>query len=138
MHGRAMPDGDIPLGSYSGVHWQAPQTQPGIPMAGLFLQHRLEKRMDRISIFFIKAQLILMLMLLVSSCSSQGGDTGDTEIPSISAERILIVYLTRTRNTKAIAEIIHAKVGGALVELELLNPYPEDYQETVAQVARGK
>lgn len=33
--------------------------------------------------------------------------------------RVLIVYLSRTNNTKAIAEIIHEKVGGKLVALEL-------------------
>lgn len=49
--------------------------------------------------------------------------------------KVLIVYLSRTNNTKAIAEIIHENVGGTLVALELVNPYPEDYKTTVAQVA---
>src|SRR3546814_13889047 len=43
--------------------------------------------------------------------------------------------LSRTNNTKAVAEIIHEKVGGDLVALELITPYPEDYQTTVDQVA---
>jgi Flavodoxins len=51
-------------------------------------------------------------------------------------EKILIVYLSRTNNTKAIAEIIHESVGGTLVALELETPYPENYKETVDQVAR--
>ena len=46
----------------------------------------------------------------------------------------LIVYLSRTNNTKAIAEIIHQKVGGTLVALELETPYPADYRATVQQV----
>jgi len=45
------------------------------------------------------------------------------------------VYLSRTNNTKAIAEIIHANVGGQLVALELEKPYPADYKTTVDQVA---
>jgi flavodoxin len=49
--------------------------------------------------------------------------------------KILIVYLSRTNNTKAIAEIIQRNVGGKLVALELQNPYPENYQATVQQVA---
>ena len=49
---------------------------------------------------------------------------------------MLIVYLSRTNNTKAVAEIIHRQVGGVLVALELENPYPENYQATVDQVAR--
>jgi flavodoxin len=44
------------------------------------------------------------------------------------------VYLSRTNNTKAIAEIIQRKMGGRLVALELENPYPSDYRATVEQV----
>lgn len=54
----------------------------------------------------------------------------------IAAEKILIVYLSRTSNTKALAEIIHKKVGGDLVAIELSSPYPDDYKTTVRQVAR--
>ena len=50
--------------------------------------------------------------------------------------KVLIVYLSRTNNTKAVAEIIHRQVGGTLVALELENPYPENYQAIVDQVAR--
>ncbi len=49
-------------------------------------------------------------------------------------EEILIVYLSRTNNTKAVADIIHEKVGGKLVALELQTPYPVDYHATVQQV----
>jgi flavodoxin len=51
-------------------------------------------------------------------------------------KKILIVYLSRTNNTKTIAEIIHQKVGGKLVALELQTPYPADYHATVQQVVR--
>jgi flavodoxin len=46
------------------------------------------------------------------------------------------VYLSRTNNTKAIAEFIHQNVGGTIVPLELERPYPADYKATVEQVAR--
>lgn len=55
---------------------------------------------------------------------------------SMSAKKILIVYLSRTNNTKAIAEIIQRNVGGTLVALELEKPYPENYKETVEQVVK--
>lgn len=64
------------------------------------------------------------------------------EIPStensglLKDKKILIVYLSRTKNTKAVAEIIRKKVGGDLVALELVTPYPADYQTTVNQVAK--
>lgn len=49
---------------------------------------------------------------------------------------ILIVFLSRTHNTQAVAEIIHDAVGGTLVALKLRTPYPENYQAIVAQVQR--
>ena len=51
-------------------------------------------------------------------------------------KKILIVYLSRTNNTKAIAQIIQGKVGGKLVALELRTPYPANYHTTVQQVVR--
>ena len=62
--------------------------------------------------------------------------------PAASSQRVppekntLIVYLSRTNNTKAIAEIIHENVGGTLVAVELETPYPADYRATVQQVVR--
>lgn len=56
-------------------------------------------------------------------------------LQTTTEKKILIVYLSRTNNTKAIAELIHKYVGGRLVALELEKPYPENYQQTVQQVA---
>lgn len=56
--------------------------------------------------------------------------------PKNTLQETLIVYLSRTNNTKVVAEIIHEKVGGDLVLLELENPYPEDYAAIVNQVAK--
>lgn len=47
----------------------------------------------------------------------------------------LVVYLTRTGNTEAVAKMIHDEVGGKLVEVETEAPYPEDYQAQVDQVS---
>ena len=52
----------------------------------------------------------------------------------IVPSKILIVYLSRTKNTKAVAQMIHQNTGGTLIELELENPYPENYKATVEQV----
>lgn len=65
------------------------------------------------------------------SCASVCSDA-----QSISPEKILIVYLSRTNNTKAIAEIIQRNVGGTLIRLELEKPYPENYHQTVQQVVK--
>ena len=49
---------------------------------------------------------------------------------------VLIVYLSRTNNTKAIAEMIQKQIGGKLVSLELEKPYPKNYRAIVDQVAK--
>nr|WP_315152462.1 flavodoxin [uncultured Flavobacterium sp.] len=79
--------------------------------------------------------LITTVVCMFSGCSkAQESDQNKDE--SLTDKNILIVYLSRTKNTKAVAAIIHQKVGGALVELELENPYPEDYKTIVSQVAK--
>lgn len=74
---------------------------------------------------------LLTLFFLFSCCLQH---EGSKELRQKS-EGILIVYLSRTKNTKAVAEIIHQKVGGDFVALELENPYPDDYDAIVKQVA---
>ena len=58
-----------------------------------------------------------------------------TQAKSTVKRKVLIVYLSRTNNTKAIAEIINSNIGGQLVALELEKPYPADYRAAVEQVA---
>ncbi|MBT8307649.1 MAG: flavodoxin [Maribacter sp.] len=73
----------------------------------------------------------IILFLFVSSCLHMHS----AQASQVSGERTLIVYLSRTNNTKTIAEIIHQEVGGDLVALELENPYPEKYKTIVKLVA---
>ncbi len=77
--------------------------------------------------------LTLFFGLISWCCSSQANDTLEVD-NSVASEKILIVYLSRTNNTKAVAQIIHEHVGGTLVSVELVEPYPEDYKAIVAQV----
>ncbi|MES2773061.1 MAG: flavodoxin [Bacteroidota bacterium] len=70
----------------------------------------------------------LVGLSLLSSCSK-----AQQPVPG---EKILIVYVTRTNNTKAVAEIIQKETGGKLVALELQTPYPKNYQAIVQQVAK--
>ena len=79
--------------------------------------------------------LLLAFFLLISACSSSQIEGIKTTVDTtLAPHKILIVYLSRTNNTKAIAEIIHNQVGGTLIALELEKPYPENYQATVQQV----
>ena len=82
-------------------------------------------------------QGVLAFFLLISACSSsQMKDETAKDDSALRTDKILIVYLSRTNNTKAIAEIIHRNTGGTLVALELETPYPEDYKATVQQVVK--
>lgn len=78
-------------------------------------------------ISYIKIFVALVVCFAVISCS-QAQQT-------VAKKQVLIVYLSRTGNTKAIADIIQKQVGGDMVAIELQTPYPSDYQKTVQQVA---
>lgn len=80
---------------------------------------------------------LLAFCLFISACSSsQTKDITIRKDSALSSDNILIVYLSRTNNTKAIAEIIQHNVGGRLVAVELEKPYPENYKATVQQVVK--
>lgn len=74
----------------------------------------------------------VICLLPVTKAQQQQPSTRSSIGPA--EKKILIVYLSRTNNTKAVAEIIHEKVGGKLVALELQTPYPVDYHAAVQQV----
>lgn len=81
----------------------------------------------------MKALVLLVAIFAVVGCS-------EAQKPSVrkgrGGKKTLIVFLSRTSNTKAVAEMIRAKVGGTLFALELEKPYPADYSQTVDQVVR--
>ncbi|MBF7995563.1 flavodoxin [Rahnella laticis] len=51
----------------------------------------------------------------------------------LSNNRTLVVYFTRSGNTRVIAGVIHRSLKTDLFEIEPAKPYPEDYFQTVAQ-----
>jgi flavodoxin len=88
-------------------------------------------------IIFSMIQILLTFSFLISSCFPPGTKSNNVKSDAtIDSGKVLIVYLSRTNNTKAIAEIIQRNTGGKLVALELEKPYPENYQATVQQVVR--
>lgn len=76
----------------------------------------------------LKSLSLLIIAVIMTSCTN----AQQKIVPS----KILIVYLSRTKNTKAVAQMIHQNTGGTLIELELENPYPENYKATVEQVRK--
>ena len=77
---------------------------------------------------------LVAILLLAGVAAVQQRPAKGQGLPA--EKKILIVYLSRTNNAKAIADIIHEKAGGRLVALELQTPYPADYHTTVQQVVR--
>jgi len=81
--------------------------------------------------------ILFACFLLISGCSStEPKDNNSNKQTILNKDKILIVYLSRTNNTKTIAEIINKNVDGKLIALELETPYPENYQQTVQQVVK--
>ncbi|RZK12650.1 MAG: flavodoxin [Flavobacterium sp.] len=76
----------------------------------------------------LKSLSLLIIAVIMTSCTN----AQQKIVPS----KILIVYLSRTKNTKAVAQMIHQNTGGTLIELELENPYPKNYKATVEQVRK--
>lgn len=79
-----------------------------------------------------------MLLFAVTSCGSEE----PTEIESggvISGDagKTLIVYFSWGENTKTVANHIHDLIGGDIVEVETVIPYPDTYEE-VTQIALGE
>ncbi|NID09635.1 flavodoxin [Fibrivirga algicola] len=95
---------------------------------------------------FLIVHGLVTFLLLIGACSSRTENGQVTEnvtvdpsngLPSNAVPgKVLIVYLSRTNNTKAVADMIHKRVGGTLVPLELVTPYPENYRATVEQVVK--
>jgi len=88
--------------------------------------------MKRITVLLLTISIVLCL----ASASWRAHQAAANSLRVPTEKNTLIVYLSRTNNTKAIAEIIHRKIGGTLVALELETPYPADYRTTVQQVVR--
>jgi len=117
-----------------------------IPVIHLLKDSELILNFATIKIIQMKAKQIYRLWLcsilvVFTSCTNAQepvpiAKETPIEKPAAIEKKVLIVYLSRTKNTKAIAGMIYQKMGGDLIALELENPYPQDYQAIVAQVSK--
>lgn len=51
----------------------------------------------------------------------------------IDRGKVLVIYYSRSGNTREIAHQIHQMVGGDVIEIQPVDPYPDDYNEVVKQ-----
>ena len=54
-------------------------------------------------------------------------------VTGTGGKKMLITYYSRTGNTREIANQIHERVGGEIIELQTVEPYPEDYEAVKKQ-----
>ena len=70
----------------------------------------------------------VMAAPFLSPHSPLGAETGGS--------RVLIVYFSHSGNTRRLAELIHEQVGGDMVELRTVAPYPREYGAVVDMAKR--
>ena len=80
-------------------------------------------------------KLVSLLLACVVALGLFGcGGAAGTDSRQIAADHnTLIVYFSYTGNTRALAEKIHDRIGGDIVELQLKEPYSTDYKHVESQ-----
>ena len=56
--------------------------------------------------------------------------------PLSATKKILVAYFSHSGNTRVIATQIHERVGGDILEIVTVDPYPGDYDEVVEQARK--
>lgn len=74
---------------------------------------------------------VLMVASFSITCAASTGNGSATPAQNTSEGKPLVVYFSRTGNTKTIAGIISGQVGGDLIELVPTTAYPTDYDVCV-------
>lgn len=99
-------------------------------------------------LFLITVVFIAALGMAMASCSNDGPENPEQNQPSNPEEKpsegdepeenvkILVVYYSHSGNTRTIANYIHEAAGGDIVKIETVNPYPDNYDEHLAQARK--
>ncbi|MCL2000853.1 MAG: NAD(P)H-dependent oxidoreductase [Planctomycetes bacterium] len=74
--------------------------------------------------------LLAVMGMMLCGMTAVAQDAGANRVP-----KILIVFFSKTNNTRTIAEQIHSRVGGDMFHVATKKPYPQDYRETT-RIAR--
>ena len=74
-----------------------------------------------------------MILGLASAACAERNET-----KRMKDAKILVAYLTRSGNTRVIAGTLQRALGADLFEIRPARPYPEDYEQHVAQATRER
>ncbi|UHD46410.1 flavodoxin [Aureimonas altamirensis] len=83
-----------------------------------------------------RRSLIAGSAVLALSGAAQAQATGS--VAGVNGSRILVAWFSRSGNTTVIAGQIRRATGANAFTIEPATPYPEDYEETVAQSRRER
>ncbi len=80
----------------------------------------------------------MMALSMAAALLAGIGCSAEEEKTSRSTEskKILVVYFSRSNNTRTIAEYIQKNAGGEIFEIVPVKPYPKDYYETTEQAKK--
>ena len=67
----------------------------------------------------------------VSYVEAEAADTSSEQEKTEDRSGVLVVYFSHTGTTKGVSEYLHELVGGDLVEIEPVNPYPSGYSDAL-------
>lgn len=85
-------------------------------------------------------KIVTFLLIFISafSLTACGSESPETEIPVTGdgtldggAGKTLIVFFSWGGNTRTVANHIHDLIGGDMVEVETVTPYPDRYEEVI-------
>jgi flavodoxin len=86
---------------------------------------------------FVKNRFWRLATVAIWCALSAGSAFGATEQQKRPHDlRILVAYFSHSGNTRYLAEQVHARVGGDIVEIKPLKPYPRNYDSVVDQAKR--
>lgn len=66
-----------------------------------------------------------------NSNNNETQENGDDNVNNTGTGKTLVLYFSMSGNTETVAKVIHSKVGGDIVKLEVSQTYPSNYNDLV-------
>ena len=73
---------------------------------------------------------IFLLVIAIFSCDNMKLQSQNKKTTDNKDKKVLVVYYSRSGNTRAVAEHIQKTIGSDIFEIKPLRVYPEDYRGT--------